>query len=259
MLQRRVPAAANIVANNIRQVKEIKVAIMGDMNSGYEPHYLMNKCFNDIQQLYAFSFEWIQTADLESNSADTLKNYAGIVAGSGPYKSKNGIISGIRYARTNNVPFLGTCSGFGYAVLELGQALFGLETIHHPREGIQLLGNERLLQEVKDCSVGMRTISFTPVTGTLAGQVYAGEGKVEEQSHCSYGINTQFLAEFAHAGLVVSAQDDEGEPKIMAYQPNDFFMLTLFLPQLRSSPENPHPILSSFFKAVSQKKLTTGA
>lgn len=237
------------------EMSKFKVAILGNLNEGYEPHYTMNKCFMDFQETVDFSFEWIPTETLANDSADVLETYHGIIAGSGPYKSKEGVINGIRFARKNNIPFLGTCSGFGYAVLEFGQSLFNLQTVYHPYENTNLQENEIFLQQLNLCGVGMHTISFNPVKGTLTDKVYNNEITVNEESHCVYGVNRKMTKIFEHEGLIVSGLDDEGEPKIMEYKPNDFFVITLFLPQFKSDIQNPHPLLSAFFEAAEIKSM----
>jgi CTP synthase (UTP-ammonia lyase) len=235
-------------------MNKYKVAILGNMNADYEPHYTMNKCFMDFRETVDFNFEWVPTEALEDNAASILENYQGIVAGSGPYKSKAGVINGIRYARKNNIPFLGTCSGFGYAVLEFGQSIFNIDIVYHPYEKADLSPGETFLQQLIHCSTGMHTISFNPVEGTLTETTYNHAAIICEESHCVYGVNREMIDAFANEGLIVSGMDDEGEPKIMEYNRNDFFVITLFLPQLKSDRQNPHPLLSAFFKAVERQE-----
>ncbi|HEY4326933.1 MAG TPA: hypothetical protein VGN20_23305 [Mucilaginibacter sp.] len=234
-------------------MSKTKVAILGNLNEAYEPHYMMNKSFSDFQEKLDFSFEWIRTEILAANEVDILKGFSGIIAGSGPYKSKEGVINGIRFARKNNIPFFGTCSGFGYAVLEFGQDIFNLTTVYHPYETNELQPNEIFLQTLNLCGVGMHTISFKPVKGTLTARIYNNEPVVKEESHCMYGVSEKIIDVFENEGLIVSAVDEEGEPKIMEYKPNDFFVITLFYPQMRSDIQNPHPLLSAFFEAVKIK------
>ena len=227
-----------------------KIGILGNLKEGYEPHYRLNSCFREFQDTFNFTFEWIATETLDQNADDVLNQYRGIVAGSGPYKSKPGVINGIRYARKNNIPFLGTCSGFGYAVLEFGQSIFKLDTVYHPYEKPDLQPREIFLQQLDYCCAEMHTISFKPVKGTLTGIAYNNASIIREESHCVYGVNREMIGSFANEGLIVSGMDDQGEPKIMEYTRNDFFVITLFLPQLKSDIQNPHPLLSAFFKAI---------
>src|ERR1700753_1965944 len=127
-----------------------RIAILGNLNPQYEPHYSMNAFF-DSQQ-HAFDYDWVPTEMLTDDAGSILKKYQGIIAGSGPYQCKEGVINGIRYARENNIPFLGTCSGFGYAALEFGQSLFKLDQIYHPYENPDLPPNETFLQQLAFCS-----------------------------------------------------------------------------------------------------------
>jgi CTP synthase (UTP-ammonia lyase) len=182
-----------------------------------------------------------------------LKKFQGIIAGSGPYKSKEGVINGIRYARENNIPFLGTCSGFGYAVLEFGQSIFNLPTVYHPYEGMDLAPGEIFLQTLGFCSPEMHTISFQPLAGTLTGGIYGEAAMVNEESHCYYGIKDEMVTVFAEHGFVVSGRSNDGEPKIMEYIKNDFFIITLFLPQLKPGLSEPHPLLTAFCNSVEKE------
>ncbi len=225
-----------------------KIGILGNFNEKYAPHFVMSKCFRDFQQTFDFDFEWIPTEALTESAETVLSDLTGIVAGSGPYKSKEGIINGIRYARENDIAFFGTCSGFGYAVLEFGQSIFNLETVDHPYENANLGPGETFLQKLAVCDVGMHTISFKPVKETLTNRIYGDAETVYEQCHCVYGVNAEMIDAFSKNGLIVSGFDAQGEAKIMEYVPNNFFVITLFLPQLRSDKQDPHPLISAFVK-----------
>jgi CTP synthase (UTP-ammonia lyase) len=230
-----------------------KVGVLGNFNPQYPPHYTMNNHFRDLQEKYAFTFEWIPTETLAHGADETLNGYSGIVAGSGPYQSKEGVINGIRYARQQNIPFMGTCSGFGYAVLEFGQSLFNLQSVYHPYEKADLDEEETFLQVLNSCGTGMQTISFKPVKGTLIDEVYHHSPVVFEESHCTYGVSSRMTPVFEQAGLIASGMDDEGEPKIMEYNRNDFFVITMFLPQFRSSLEAPHPLIAAFLEVAAKR------
>ena len=163
------------------------------------------------------------------------------------------MLNGIRFARENNVPFLGTCSGFGYAVLEFARSHFGLETVHHPQEGLTLPEDQLFLDRLASCGLERHAVRFTLVEGTLAHHLYRTSAPVTEQSHCSYGIHPGRIGAFAERGLVVSARDAAGEAKILEYTKNDLFLLMLFYPQLNTRPQNPHPVLTAFLEETSRK------
>ena len=226
------------------------IGILGDFKETYEPHFAMTKVLRDMQQHIPFQYQWIPTESLIQDAPERLNPFQGIVAGSGPYRSKEGVINGIRYARENNIPFLGSCSGFGYAVLEFGQSIFQLETVRHVSEGIPLAPNEAFLQTLNYCSMENHFTHFKACPGTLTSHVYGHGESISELTHCSYGVHHHMIPIFAREGLIVSAQDEEEEPKIMEYNRNDYFIIVLFLPQLQSPPDHPHPLIAAFVKAA---------
>jgi CTP synthase (UTP-ammonia lyase) len=228
-----------------------KIAILGNINPLYEPHYSMNAFLDGLND--RFDYNWVPTEMLADDAAQILKSYQGIIAGSGPYKSKEGVINGIRYARENNIPFLGTCSGFGYAVLEFGQSIFHLPKVYHPYERTDLEPGETFLQPLEFCSPEMHTISFKPLAGSLTNNIYNDVLLVSEESHCYYGIKNEMIAIFDENGFIVSGRSDDGEPKIMEYNKNGFFIVTLFLPQLKPGLTGTHPLLAAFCSAVEKE------
>jgi CTP synthase (UTP-ammonia lyase) len=72
---------------------------------------------------------------------------------------------------------------------------------------------------------------------------------VYEESHCTYGVNIQMTLAFEKEGMVVAGSDEDNEPKIMEYNRNNFFVITLFLPQLKHDLQNPHPLILAFLEA----------
>ena len=87
------------------------------------------------------------------------------------------------------------------------------------------------------------------VPGTRAAALYAAESAVEE-FRCNYGVNPEYQTALEQAGLRLSGFGDDGELRIVELPDHPFFLATLFLPQLRSTAERPHPLLGGFTAAV---------
>jgi len=90
-------------------------------------------------------------------------------------------------------------------------------------------------------------INITP--GTLAYQAY-GKEEVTEHFRCSYGLNPEFREEIDKDGLRVVGVDPDGEVRIVELSDHPFFIATLFLPQLSSDPDLPHPLIVTYLKAA---------
>jgi CTP synthase (UTP-ammonia lyase) len=85
--------------------------------------------------------------------------------------------------------------------------------------------------------------------GTLVHQIYQTEA-VTEQFRCNYGLNPKYRDEISQSGLRVAGIDLEGEVRIVELSEHRFFVATLFLPQLSSTPETPHPLIMAYLKAA---------
>ena len=89
----------------------------------------------------------------------------------------------------------------------------------------------------------------TLVAGSRAARLY-GEQHVVEDFRCRYGVDPAYREVFAPAGLEPTGFGDDGELRIVELRGHPFFVATLFVPQMRSTPERPHPLLKGFAEAV---------
>lgn len=87
------------------------------------------------------------------------------------------------------------------------------------------------------------------ITGTLAFQIYM-QDIVLEKFNCSYGLNETYRSKFVAGGLKISGVGQNGEVRIIELLNHPFFLATLYLPQLSSTPEKPHPMITAFLNAV---------
>ena len=92
-----------------------------------------------------------------------------------------------------------------------------------------------------------QTIHITP--GTLTFRIY-GKKKVSEQFHCNYGFNEKYRDAVANRPLKIVGVDTNAEARMVELSNHRFFVATLFLPQLSSTPELTHPLIGAFMKAA---------
>ncbi|HEV8440786.1 MAG TPA: hypothetical protein VGT40_22085 [Methylomirabilota bacterium] len=85
--------------------------------------------------------------------------------------------------------------------------------------------------------------------GTRAAALYGGTEAVEDY-YCNYGVNPDYQRFLEDGGLAVSGLGDAGEIRIVELPGHPFFLATLFLPQARSTPDSPHPLLVGYAAAV---------
>ena len=110
-------------------------------------------------------------------------------------------------------------------------------------------GASTLLISKLSCSLVGKTEKVQILPGSLAHQAY-GDQEVNEQFACNYGLNREYLEELEERGLRITGVDADGNARIVELPGHRFFMGTLFLPQLLSRPDRPHPLITAYVRAA---------
>ena len=88
-----------------------RAGIIGDFSASYPSHRETNAALRDAGERLGIelSHEWVATDAIAERGTSALKGFDGFWAAPGsPYRSLDGALSGIRYARESGKPFFGT-------------------------------------------------------------------------------------------------------------------------------------------------------
>jgi CTP synthase (UTP-ammonia lyase) len=186
---------------------------------------------------------WVPTEEVD----ETLKGFDGIwlLPGS-PYQSEEGAIAAVRIARENEIPFLGTCAGFQHAMLEYARNVSGAVDVQNAESNPTA---DDLLIVPLACSLVGHEAPIQVTAGTRAAEILGVERSMERY-HCSYGLDSSRMDLLRDHGLVFSAFDDEGEPRIAELPGHPFYLATLFQPELSGDGTRPHPVIQAFAAAA---------
>jgi CTP synthase (UTP-ammonia lyase) len=225
------------------------IAIIADFQATSKSHLATNEALTHSALALDLTVEacWINTGELAQPAGlERLREFDGLWIGPGsPYASTNGVLAAIRMAREARIPLLGTCGGFQHIVLEYGRNVMGLSDAQH-EEGSP--GASRLLISRLACSLAGRTMTITlDPSSILAGIM--GSTAVQEEYLCNYGVNPEYEEVLRSArDLRVVASYEEGAVRAVELTGHPFFIGTLFLPQHRSLPGSPHPLVTAFMR-----------
>lgn len=223
---------------------QIRIGIIGDYD-GRPAHIATNEAIKHGAARLGLEVEtvWVSTDSLLDGIQEILQGFAGLWCAPGsPYKSMIGAINGIQFARENNYPFIGTCGGFQHAVIEYARNVFQIKEVmndnfdpYEPNELITALS----------CSLIGQTRHILIDKSSKIYKTY-GMDEVNEKYNCSFGLGKQFQSKLHNGGFKVVGTDEEGEARIIVLEQNQFFIATLFQPQLSSTYETPHPLIMAF-------------
>src|SRR5260370_38125338 len=156
-----------------------------------------------------------------------------------PYRSADGAISAIRFARTSHVPFLGTSAGFQYGLIEYARNVLGLTEADH-----QKINPKAALPLITPLGCGLAGVKarvrFTE--GSHLRKAYRAAESMEEY-HCSFGLNGRYRRLIESGPLYVSAVDDQQEIRAVELDGHPFYVATLFQPETSATP---NPLLPPF-------------
>jgi CTP synthase (UTP-ammonia lyase) len=222
------------------------IALLGEYTPTFPPHVSTDAAIEHTRNFLGIDIaaEWVSTEDIDHNLFD---RYSGIWAAPGsPYKSMEKTLWAIRYARENKVPCFGTCGGFQHIVIEYARNVLGFRDAQHAEYDPYASG---LFISRLACSLAGRRMQLDFAPGSQTAEIY-GSLSAEEQYYCNFGVNPDYIHLLKQGPLTISGSDAEGEVRVIEHPGHPFFIGTLFVPQARSTPEQPHPLVMAFLSSV---------
>ena len=209
---------------------------------------------------------WIDSAQIETEGSGVLKGFDGIIVPGGfGVRAVEGIVSAIKYARENNIPYFGLCYGMQQAAVEFARNVLGYKDANtteinpktkHPV--IHIMQSQKDNVKYKNLGATMRLGAWEWKTqkGTTFERVYKSTTGSERHRH-RYEFNNKYRKEFEKKGLIISATTTDGYlVEAMELKKHPFFVGVQFHPELKSRPLHPHPLYMAFMEAVSRQMKT---
>ena len=204
----------------------------------------------------------IHSEHLDDNSAEKyLKGLDGILVAPGfGSRGIEGKIDTVRYARENNIPFLGICLGMQMAVIEYSRNVLGYkdansiemnENTAHPV--INLMEEQKNIEN-KGGTMRLGAWKCSLKENSLANKIY-GKSEIMERHRHRYEFNGKYLNELENAGLKASGVNpDTGLVEVVEIENHPFFIGVQYHPEYKSTVANPHPLFVSLVKAAVEHK-----
>jgi CTP synthase (UTP-ammonia lyase) len=230
-----------------------RIALVGDRSANVRAHARIPAVVDALLRRDAIALDpyWIATPDV---AACDLGRFDAIwlVPGS-PYDSADGAIAAVRTARERRIPFLGTCGGFQYALLEFARNVCELPDVENAE--VTPEADDHLIVQL-ECSLKGHEEAVMIVPGTRAAKI-SGPGRRTERYHCDYGLNAAYLDRLSQGGMRFSGFDDSGRVRIAELPGHPFFVGTLFQPELHGDGTQPHPIIVAMAEAATEHAAAT--
>ena len=227
----------------------MKLGIVGEYDSLRDTHNQTNAAIShSLNQLNAdIEWNWISTEDVLTHKDQIFESYHGFwIAPGSPYKKMLGALEVIKHCRLNNIPLLGTCGGFQHIVIEYARNVLYIEDAEHAESNPEA---SHLIVSKLECSLVGKTLEINLDKKSRAFEICSTD-KLVESYYCNFGLNLKYQSQLHDAGLRTVGTDDMKETRIVELSNHRFFIGTLFLPQMNSTKEQPHRIITEFLRKV---------
>jgi CTP synthase (UTP-ammonia lyase) len=190
-------------------------------------------------------FLWLPTATIDSDAILAPFDAIWCVPAS-PYRSMEGALRAIRFARTQPRPFLGTCGGFQHAVVEYARGVLGWADADHAESSPDAV---RPVIAPLGCSLVEVTDRVRLRPGSRIAAAY-GATEAVEGYRCRYGLNPAFREALLSGPLRVTAEDAAGDVRALELEAHPFFVATLFQPERAALAGRLPPLVKAFVQAA---------
>jgi len=211
--------------------------------------------------------EWIDSKIFEKQVRKivTLKKFdAIIVPGGFGLSGVDGKIATIKYARENNIPYLGLCLGMQLAVVEYARNVCGLKDANttevekntsHPV--IDFIPDQVKIVTESRYGATMRLGAYPAILseGSVIRRLYNDKHKVYERHRHRFEVNPKYIEILENKSLVFSGRSPDGIlMEFMELPSHPYFIATQAHPEFKSRPMKPAPLFDGLIKAAKKKK-----
>lgn len=247
---------SKVVERAVSPRKKVEIAVVGKyigLQDAYKSIYesiVHAGIYNDTKVIV----HKIDSEDIEKDGPSKfIKGVSGIlIPGGFGYRGIEGKIAAIKFARENNIPFLGLCLGMQCAVIEFARNVCGLKEANSsefdnktPHPVISLLKEQKM---VKDIGGTMRLGAYpcSIKKGTLAYRAYKKTSISERHRH-RYEFNNKYRKLLEKKGIILSGlYPKKNLVEMVEIKDHPFFIAVQFHPEFKSKPDRAHPLFREF-------------
>ena len=220
-----------------------------------------------LKNRVSVNIKLIDSQDVETRGVEILKGLDAIlVPGGFGYRGVEGMITTARFARENNIPYLGICLGMQVALIDYARHVANMENANSTEfvpdckypvvalitEWRDENGNVEVRSEKSDLGGTMRlgAQQCQLVDDSLVRQLYNAPTIVERHRH-RYEVNNDFRAALTEGGMKLCGTSPDGRIVEMIEIPDHpWFLATQAHPEFKSRPNRPHPLFKGFVEAA---------
>ncbi|MDR3295156.1 MAG: CTP synthase [Clostridiales Family XIII bacterium] len=243
--------------------KSVRIALVGKYIKLHDAYFSVAQALSHAGYETGARVEivWIEAEDITEETAEAaLRDCGGIlIPGGFGERGIDGKIWAARYARENNVPYLGICLGMQIAVIEFARNVLGLTEANSsefdansPDQIIGLMADQHgNIPKGGTMRLGAYPCDMLP--GSVLQKSYGTDSVLERHRH-RYEFNNDYREALPPAGMSICGfSPDERLVEAIEIPGNDFFVGVQYHPEFKSRPNRAHPLFKAFVGAALER------
>lgn len=250
--------------NNLKD--EVEIALVGKYTELEDAYLSVKEALKHAGYKYNYKvkIKWVDSEKLEKdkiNLKEIFKNSQGIIIPGGfGNRGVEGMIKACKYARENDIPFLGICLGMQIATIEFARNVANIADANSREFNelcsepiIDLMANQKSVINMGG-TLRLGNYECRLTKGTLAYKDYQNETILERHRH-RYEFNNAYKNILEEKGLAFSGINPQSKlVEIIEIPKHPHFIACQFHPEFKSRPTKAHPLFDSFVKASIKNK-----
>jgi len=243
---------------------EVEIALVGKYVELKDAYKSINEAFvhGGSANECKVNIRLVHSEEVTGETASRLlENMDGILVAPGfGGRGIEGKIEARKYARENDIPFLGICLGMQCAAIEFSRNVLGHPEAHstefNPETPYPVINLMEEQKNIKNMGGTMRLGAYDCklVKDSKTYEVYRTEMISERHRH-RFEFNNNYRGEFEAAGMrLAGINPQEDLVEIIELKKHPWFVGVQFHPEYKSTVKNPHPLFVGFIKAAIEKK-----
>lgn len=250
----------SMVRGMLSATRKVEIGVVGKYVNHHDSYKSIIESFIHAGQANdaRVKIRWVDSESLDEENVDErLEGLDGVlVPGGFGVRGVEGKIAAVKYARENEVPYLGICLGLQAAVIEYARNKAGMPEAHStefkaqtPAPVICLMEEQKGLSQMGG-TMRLGSYPCELASGSLSRESY-GEQLIHERHRHRYEVNNQYRDKLEAAGLKLSGLSPGGElVEMVELEGHPFFVASQFHPELKSRPGRPHPLFRGLVSAA---------
>lgn len=244
----------------------VKIGMVGKYVELHDSYISVNEALKHggIATRSAVDIHWIDSETLEGDDADIdaiLGDMDGIlVPGGFGSRGIEGKIRAAKYARENNIPYLGICLGMQIAIIEFARDVLGLADANSAEINpettnpvIDIMPEQKAVEEMGGTMrLGQYPCVLNPESKAF--ELY-GASMIYERHRHRYEVNNDYREELLNEGVIFAGTSPDNHiVEMIELKNHPWFVACQFHPEFKSRPNRPHPLFRGFVTAAAENK-----